>query len=505
MEDKILKGKDIISISDFSSDDILHLCKRAEMLKEQEKNGKRNELIDAFRVKAMGYMFYEPSTRTSTSFKTAMRELGGQIDGFTGKEGTSIMKKESIAATVLMVCANHFNVIVMRHPNDGAVQWAADVANIPVINGGDGKNEHPTQALLDLFTLYSFNNHKLDNITIGLGGDLVYGRTIRSLTLALSHFRNITIRWAAEDQLGLPEELTELLKSRGVKIIRDPTVEEVLKNVDFYYMTRPQLERMKGVSTADIQKIVKKYRIRSNTVRNFKGMLMHPLPINSEIQEISSSVFSSACQGFLRQAENGIFLRKALLYEILHGEKYRTFTGLYPKILTIGNNKIKRDIVHGIKSKKRFVDNIGNGTCVDHIVCGQEKSIADYLDLIHRGYSQAPTHIPSANKSFLKTSLPRLSERELKFIAIHSPGATINRIKDAKVTEKFVYALCENVNCITRVITEDVPPKFYASDGKIRCRYCRRQYHFQTQKLTQKEKKRWVESLPESIEPISFG
>jgi aspartate carbamoyltransferase catalytic subunit len=505
MEDKILKGRDIISISDFSSDDILHLCRKAALLKDHEKKGRRNELNGSLDGKAMGYMFYEPSTRTSTSFKTAMRELGGQIDGFTGKEGTSIMKKESIAATVLMVCANHFDVIVMRHPNDGAVQWAADVANIPVINGGDGKNEHPTQALLDLFTLYSFNNQKLDNIKIGLGGDLVYGRTIRSLTLALSHFKNITVRWAAEDQLGLPEELAGLLESRGVRIIRDPSVEAVLKNVDFYYMTRPQLERMKDVTTADIQKIMKRYRIRSSTVRNFKGILLHPLPINSEIQEISSSVCSSHCQGFLKQAENGIFLRKALLYEILHKERYKAFTGNYPKILTEGNNKIKRDIVHGIKSKKRFVDNIGNGTCVDHIICGQEKPIADYLDLIHRGYSQAPTHVPIANKSFLKTNLPRLSERELKFIAIHSPGATINRIKNAKVTEKFVYALCENVNCITRVVTEDVPPKFYAKDKKIRCRYCRRQYHLQTQKLTQKEKKRWVQSLPKRIEPVKFG
>ncbi len=156
-------------------------------------------------------MFYEPSTRTRTSFNTGMRELGGRYDGFSGTEGTSVMKNETVRDTVTMMCANHNDVIVMRHPLDGSLQWAADVANIPVINGGDGKNEHPTQALLDVLTIYALREGRLDGLRVGFGGDLSHGRTVRSLSLALSHFDDVTIRWAAEDFLGMPADLAELL------------------------------------------------------------------------------------------------------------------------------------------------------------------------------------------------------------------------------------------------------------------------------------------------------
>ncbi len=165
-------------------------------------------------------MFYEPSTRTRTSFNTGMRELGGRYDGFSGTEGTSVMKSETVRDTVTMMCANHNDVIVMRHPLDGSLQWAADVANIPVINGGDGKNEHPTQALLDVLTIYALRGGTLDGLRVGFGGDLSHGRTVRSLSLALSHFDDITIRWAAEDFLGMPEDLVQLLAARGVRVVR---------------------------------------------------------------------------------------------------------------------------------------------------------------------------------------------------------------------------------------------------------------------------------------------
>ena len=139
---------------------------------ELEKTGQRNSLRDALKHRTLSYMFYEPSTRTRTSFNTGMRELGGRYDGFSGTEGTSVMKSETVRDTVTMMCANHNDVIVMRHPMDGSLQWAADVANIPVINGGDGKNEHPTQALLDVLTIYALKGGKLDGLRVGFGGDL---------------------------------------------------------------------------------------------------------------------------------------------------------------------------------------------------------------------------------------------------------------------------------------------------------------------------------------------
>ncbi len=182
------QDRDIISITDFSREEILHLCAAGSRMDELEKSGKRNSLRDALKHRTLSYMFYEPSTRTRTSFNTGMRELGGRYDGFSGTEGTSVMKNETVRDTVTMMCANHNDVIVMRHPLDGSLQWAADVANIPVINGGDGRNEHPTQALLDVLTLYALKEGKLDGLRVGFGGDLSHGRTVRSLSLALSHF-----------------------------------------------------------------------------------------------------------------------------------------------------------------------------------------------------------------------------------------------------------------------------------------------------------------------------
>ena len=152
------KNRDIISITDFTREEILYLCKQAQWMHDLEKKGERYSLASKFNHRALASMFYEPSTRTRTSFNTAIRELGGKRDGFVGTEGTSVMKKETIRDTIKMMEANHFDVIAMRHPLDGSLQWAADVADIPVINGGDGKNEHPTQALLDMFTLYRYNN-----------------------------------------------------------------------------------------------------------------------------------------------------------------------------------------------------------------------------------------------------------------------------------------------------------------------------------------------------------
>jgi aspartate carbamoyltransferase catalytic subunit len=296
------QNRDIISITDFSRAEILQLCEAGKRMYELDKSGKRNSLRDALKYRTLSYMFYEPSTRTRTSFNTAMRELGGRYDGFSGTEGTSVMKNETVRDTVAMMGANHFDVIVMRHPLDGSLQWAADVASIPVINGGDGKNEHPTQALLDVLTLYVLNHGKLDGLRVGFGGDLSHGRTVRSLSLALSHFDGITIRWAAEDFLGMPEDLSRLLSARGVKAAREKSVREVMTNVDFYYMTRPQLERMPGVTQKEIMAMMQRYRIDMDKVQGFHARVLHPLPVNSEVAEIDYRVYFTPAQAFFAQS-----------------------------------------------------------------------------------------------------------------------------------------------------------------------------------------------------------
>ncbi len=500
MTDLDFNNRDIISITDFTREEILYLCQRAKMMYDLEKSGQRYKLANELKNRSMAYLFYEPSTRTKTSHITAMRELGGLSDGFSGIEGTAVAKKETIRDTIMMVCANRFDVIVMRHPLDGSVQWAADVASIPVINGGDGKNEHPTQALLDVFTLYLLNNEKLDGLNVGLGGDLSHGRTIRSLSLALSHFKNITIRWAAEDFLGMPDDLVPLLESRGVSVVREKRVEDVMAKVQFYYMTRPQLERMKGISQEDIIVMMQKYRIDLKKVKDFDVKLMHPLPVNSEVAEIDYRVYFDKCQAFFQQAENGIILRKALLYEMLNHEGYIQFNGQLNPVLEQGNNCLKRVSKGDDKEGKKFIDNIDNGVVVDHLTPGSEQKIVADLNLINRGTGIIPANLPMAGKSLLKTDLLEFNERELKMIAEISPEPTINYIREGKVIDKFVYLLCRNSNCVTRALNEDVPPQFYRDDsGKVRCRYCRKPYSIITKKTTEAEKRSFIDSLPVGI------
>jgi aspartate carbamoyltransferase catalytic subunit len=497
------QDRDIISITDFSRTEILDLCAAGRRMEALEKSGRRNSLRDALKHRTLSYMFYEPSTRTRTSFNTGMRELGGRYDGFSGTEGTSVMKNETVRDTVTMMCANHNDVLVMRHPLDGSLQWAADVANIPVINGGDGRNEHPTQALLDVLTIYSLRDARLDGLRIGFGGDLSHGRTVRSLSLALSHFDNVTIRWAAEDFLGMPADLVELLGDRGVKIVREDTVRDVMRQVDFYYMTRPQLERMPGVKQKDILAMMKQYRIDLPKIEGFDARVLHPLPVNSEIAEIDYRVYFTPAQAFFAQAEHGIFLRKALLHEMLGHDGYRRYDGRLPMELGTGNNRLRR----GTRDEARsgmFIDRIQDGTVIDHLQPGTLRAVSDALDLENRGYSCTTATITEKPNPFIKTNLRDLPERDLKRIALLSPEPTINAVTNGRVAEKFVYLLCANANCISRTINEDVPPRFYAEDGRIRCRYCRRPYAVSHRKVTPEERASYVASLPPRIEPVSY-
>jgi aspartate carbamoyltransferase catalytic subunit len=497
------QDRDVISITDFSREEILALCAAGRRMAEMEKTGGRNTLRDALKHRTLSYMFYEPSTRTRTSFNTSMRELGGRYDGFTGTEGTAVMKNETIRDTVTMMCANHNDVLVMRHPLDGSLQWAADVANIPVINGGDGKNEHPTQALLDVLTIYALREGRLDGLRIGFGGDLSHGRTVRSLSLALSHFDNITIRWAAEDFLGMPQDLMQLLEARNVKVVREKSVRDVMGQVDFYYMTRPQLERMPGVQQKDIVAMMKQYRIDEEKIEGFSARVLHPLPVNSEIAEIDYRVYFTPAQAFFAQAEYGIFLRKALLHEMLGHAGYKRYDGRLPKELGPGNNRLPRTI-HGVKQSSMFIDKIQDGTVIDHLAAGTLRAVSDVLDLENRGYSCTTATIAEKPNPFIKTNMRDLPERDLKRLSLLSPEPTINSVKNGRIAEKFVYLLCANTNCITRTVNEDVPPRFYNDAGTIRCRYCRRPYTISHRKVTEQEKKSYIASLPGRIETVEY-
>ncbi len=512
-----LKNADIIStLNDLDREKILYLCAKAKEMHDLEKSGRRDSLANTFkkneetgkRARVLAYLFYEPSTRTKFRFDTAMRELGGKRDGFAGTEGTSMMKNETIRDTLMMMSANHFDAIVMRHPKDGALQWAGDIANIPVINAGDGKNEHPTQALLDLFTIYMDNNKKINNLNLGLGGDLAHGRTIKSLTFAASHSDNITIRWAADDLFGMQKDLVSLLESRGVKVIREETVEDVIRQSEYYYMTRLQFEKHdKKLSEQEIVAMMDKYRITMDKINGTNTRIMHPLPVNGKIAEIDYPVFFTKNQLFFKQAENGIFLSKALLNEILNHDEYLTFNGRLHEDLQYGNNLLTRDVRK--KQKKHLaVETIENGMVIDHLKYGIFDKISQIKingnpSVLGGNLGEDFTSNP---KAIAKIKSNNLSDRIYKTIILESAGQepTFNKIRNWDIIEKFLYLLCHNDNCITREIIEDVPPKFYNDEGTIRCRYCRQSYEIKDSKVSEKEKQRFLTELPTKVKPIKY-
>ncbi|MCB9362876.1 aspartate carbamoyltransferase [Candidatus Woesearchaeota archaeon] len=485
---------DIISIEDLSREFILKICKRASQIDEAEQRKERYNLRTKHPRK-LATLFFEPSTRTQQSFKAAITELGGLHEGFSGTDTTSVSKKESIRDTIKMFEAFHFDAIVMRHKKDGSVQWAADVAKVPVINGGDGENEHPTQALLDLYTIYKQNKGSLDNVHIGLGGDLAHGRTVHSLSLALSKFKETTIYWSTEYELGMPEYLIKKLQSLGTKVIRKPSVAEVMKHVSVYYMTRPQLERMQGLLVDKIPALIEKYRIDMKKIEDLNGVILHPLPVNSELAEIEPDVFFSKKQGFYGQAENGVFVRKALLYTLLDETPHTSFDPHLSENLHTGNNRLQRN--PGNHKTNMVVDTIDNGLVIDHLKKGKELFVADALQLVHKGYDRVLASISTKKTAFLKTNLPDISEREIRQVCLISPEPTISIIRDGKVIDKYVPLVCDNPNCITRDVFEDIPAKFYDDHGSICCRYCKHPYTIRSHKVSRDDQERYIKTLPE--------
>jgi len=302
------KKRDIISISDFSKADLLHVLKIA---KQMDKNGKR----DILKNKIMGALFFEPSTRTRLSFTSAMEQLGGRVIGFATSGVTSIKKGETLADTIRMV-ENYADIIVMRHHIEGAARLAADVSSKPVINAGDGANQHPTQTLLDLYTIQKTKG-KIDGLHIGMLGDLRYGRTVHSLAIALSHFK-VTLYFIAPDALKMPRSYLEFLKQKGIKCYETADLLKYSKKLDILYATRIQQERFPD--PIEYEKLKGVYRLDKSLLSNIKKdmKIMHPLP---RVDEVSHELDKTKHALYFEQAANGIPVRKALLALVLGAVK----------------------------------------------------------------------------------------------------------------------------------------------------------------------------------------
>jgi len=298
--------KDLISITDYTKAEYLRIM---ELAAEFEKKPNQ-ELLTG---KVVASLFFEPSTRTRLSFETAISRLGGRIIGFADAGSSSVTKGESLHDTIKMV-SNYADLIVMRHPLEGAARYAAEVSPVPVVNAGDGANQHPTQTLLDMYSILKTQG-TLDNLNIFMVGDLKYGRTVHSLLMAMSEFENPIFNFIAPDELLLPEEYKMHLRTRGIRFFEHREFTDIISAADIIYMTRVQKERF--ADPIEYEKVKNVYILRNKMLENTKPnvRILHPLP---RVNEIHADVDKNEKAYYFEQAQNGIYTREAIIAHTLN-------------------------------------------------------------------------------------------------------------------------------------------------------------------------------------------
>ncbi|MFT3992965.1 MAG: aspartate carbamoyltransferase [Dysgonomonas sp.] len=300
-----MSNKSLVSITDYSKEDILRIL---SLTKKFDENPNRR-LLEG---KVCATLFFEPSTRTRLSFETAVNRLGGRIIGFSDASTTSSSKGETLKDTIAMV-NNYADIIIMRHHLEGAARYASEVSNVPIINAGDGANQHPTQTMLDIYSIYKTQG-KLEDLTITVVGDLKYGRTVHSLIIGMSHF-NPTFHFVAPDELRLPETYKLFCNEHGIKYEEHTEFSpEVLNKADILYMTRVQRERFTDLM--EYEKVKNVYILRKDMLDGTKDNLkiLHPLP---RVNEIQQDVDDSPKAYYFEQAKNGMFTREAVICDAL--------------------------------------------------------------------------------------------------------------------------------------------------------------------------------------------
>ena len=301
----IMKNNSLVSISDYSKDEILAILDSAA---DFEANPNRKTLDG----KVIATLFFEPSTRTRLSFETAVVRLGGSIIGFSDAATSSSSKGETLNDTILMVSC-YADAIVMRHPLEGAARFASEVAPVPIINAGDGSNQHPSQTLLDLYSILKTQG-TLENLTICLVGDLKYGRTVHSLIMAMSHFHP-TFKFIAPDELKMPDEYKVFCDKNDIAYTEVNELTDNFNDSDILYMTRVQKERFQDLM--EYERVKNVYTLKNEMLANSKPNLriLHPLP---RVSEIDPDVDSNEKAYYFRQAQNGLYVRQAIVSKVLN-------------------------------------------------------------------------------------------------------------------------------------------------------------------------------------------
>lgn len=295
------KGRDIISIKDFARQEIDYILETAKAMEPLAKSGS-----DMLRGKLLATLFFEPSTRTMLSFESAMHRLGGSTIGFSEPGVSSVKKGENLADTVRVV-ESYADILVLRHPLEGAARLAAEFASVPIINAGSGAEEHPTQALLDLYTIVK-EKDAIDGLNIALVGDLRYGRTVHSLSYALSNYK-VRLFLISPESLRMRREVLEAVKGK-MQIVEKTALEEIIPELDVLYVTRIQKERFPD--PAEYAKVKGVYKIDLTLLKAAKKdlIILHPLP---RIDEIVPEVDATPHARYFQQVWNGIVTRMALL------------------------------------------------------------------------------------------------------------------------------------------------------------------------------------------------
>ena len=295
----------LVAIDDLNRDDILALLERARFF-EQNPNCR---LLDG---KVVATLFFEPSTRTRLSFETAVNRLGGRVIGFSDAATSSTSKGETLKDTIKMV-SNYADLIVMRHYLEGAARYATEVTDVPIVNAGDGANQHPSQTLLDLYSILKTQG-RLDNLTITMVGDLKYGRTVHSLLQALRYFKP-TFHFVSSPELRMPQQYLDLCKENGIEYHEHTEFSpEVINASDILYMTRVQRERFTDIM--EYERVKNLYTLRNNMLADSKPTLriLHPLP---RVNEIDRDVDDNPKAYYFEQARNGVYARQAIITNVL--------------------------------------------------------------------------------------------------------------------------------------------------------------------------------------------
>ena len=300
-----MENRSLVTIADHSREKILYLLAMAEQF-ERHPN---RRLLDG---RVVATLFFEPSTRTRLSFETAANRLGARVIGFADPKVTSGTKGETLKDTIMMV-SNYADVIVMRHYLEGAARYASEIAPVPIVNAGDGANQHPSQTMLDLYTIYQ-TQQRLDDLNIYLVGDLKYGRTVHSLLMAMRHF-NPTFHFIAPDELAMPETYKLYCRKMGIRYVEHKDFDaDVIAGADILYMTRVQRERFTDLM--EYEHVKDRYLLKLDMLRKAKPnmRILHPLP---RVNEIEYSIDDDPHAYYFQQARNGLFARQAILCDVL--------------------------------------------------------------------------------------------------------------------------------------------------------------------------------------------